>query len=78
MNQYILYLLHQLLALFVDFQSYFLRIYFVPGYPYYFRYLVIVFFNFTVYDIIYIYIKKKFKKKIIFNRNAYVYQTAAP
>ena len=31
-------------------------IYFVPGYPYYFRYLVIVLFNFIVYDIIYIYI----------------------
>ena len=59
MNLYILFLLHQLLALFVDFWSYFLRIYFVPEYPYCFRYLVIVFFNFTVYDIIYIYKKKK-------------------
>ena len=62
MNQYILYLLHQLLALFVDFQSYFLRIYFVLGYPYYFRYMVIVLFNFTVYDVIYI---KKIKKKSV-------------
>ena len=59
MNQFILYLLHQLLALFVDFYSYFLRIYFVPGYPYYFRCLLIVFFNITVYDIIYILKKKK-------------------
>ena len=39
----------------------FLRICFVPGYPYSFRYLVIVSFNFTVYDIIYIYIKLFFK-----------------
>ena len=39
----------------------FLRICFIPGYPYSFRYLVIVSFNFTVYDIIYIYIKLFFK-----------------
>ena len=38
------------------FLFYFLRICFIPGYPYSFRYLVIVSFNFTVYDIIY---KKK-------------------
>ena len=43
----------------VDFYSYFLRICFIPGYRYNFRYLVIVSFNFTVYDIIYI------KKKIM-------------
>ena len=40
----------------------FLRICFIPGYPYSFRYLVIVSFNFTVYDIIYIYIYIKTKK----------------
>ena len=38
----------------VDFYSYFLRIFFIPGYRYNFRSLVIVSFNFTVYDIIYI------------------------
>ena len=38
----------------------FLRICFIPGYPYNFRYLVIVFFNFTVYDIIY---RRKKKRK---------------
>ena len=37
----------------------FLRIYFIPRYPYNFRYLVIVFFNFTVYDVTYIYTKNK-------------------
>ena len=36
------------------FLFYFLRICFIPGYPYSFRYPVIVSFNFTVYDIIYI------------------------
>ena len=36
------------------FYSYFLRICFIPGYPYNFGYLVIVSFNFTVYDIIHI------------------------
>ena len=39
----------------------FLRICFIPGYPSNFRYLVIVSFNFTVYDIIY---TKKIIKKI--------------
>ena len=43
------------LALFLTFCSYFLRICFIPRYPYNFRYLVIVSFNFTVYDI-YIYL----------------------
>ena len=41
----------------------FLRICFIPGYPYNFRYLVIVFFNFTVYDIIFIFKKKKICRK---------------
>ena len=36
----------------------FLRICFIPGYPSNFRYLVIVSFNFTVYDIIYLKNKK--------------------
>ena len=36
------------------FLFYFLRICFIPRYPYSFRYLVIVCFNFIVYDIIYI------------------------
>ena len=39
----------------------FFRICFIPRYPYNFRYLVIVSFNFTVYDIVYI--KKKTRKK---------------
>ena len=39
---------------------YFLRICFILGYPYSFRYLVIVSFSFTVYDIIYIIKKKKY------------------
>ena len=42
------------------FLFYFLRICFILGYPYNFRYLVIVSFNFKVYDIIYIY-KNKMK-----------------
>ena len=41
------------------FLFYFLRICFIPRYPYSFRCLVIVSFNFIVYDKIYIYIKKK-------------------
>ena len=40
------------------FLFYFLRICFIPKYPYNFRYLVIVSFNFTVYDIIYLKNKK--------------------
>ena len=44
----------------------FLRVFFIPGYPYNFRYLVIIFFNFTIYDIIYIYIYI-YKKKNFFN-----------
>ena len=56
MNKQFLYLLQLLLVLFVNFYFSFLRICFIPGYPYNFRYLVIVSFNFTVYDIIYIYI----------------------
>ena len=49
------YLLQCLLALFEGFYSYFLRIGFIPRYPYNFRYVVIVSFTFTVH-IIYIYI----------------------
>ena len=42
------------------FSLYFLRICFIPGYPYHFWYMVIFFFNFSVYDIISI--KKKQKQ----------------
>ena len=38
--------------LFVDFYYYIIRIFFIPGYPHNFRYVVIVSFNFTVYDTI--------------------------
>ena len=48
------------ISLLINFFFSFLRICFIPGYPYNFKYLVIVFFNFTVYDIIYIYIYIKF------------------
>ena len=47
------------------FLFHFLRICFIPGYPYSFRYLVIFSFSFTVYDIIYIYIKKKKRFRIL-------------
>ena len=43
------------------FLFYFLRICFILGYPYNFRYLVIASFNFTVYDIVYMKKKKKVK-----------------
>ena len=43
------------------FLFYFIRICFIPGYPYNFRYLVIVSFNFTMYDILYI--KQRNKQK---------------
>ena len=45
------------------FLFYFLRICFIPGYPYSFRYMVIASFNFTVYDIFYIY-KKTLLRRI--------------
>ena len=55
MNQHVLYLLQSLLALFVNFYFIFLGFVLFPGN---FRYLVIVSFNFTVYDIIYLKNKK--------------------
>ena len=69
-DQYILYLLYQLIELFLNFFS-FLRICFILGYLYNFRYVVTVFFDFTVSDTIYIKCnnnnnKKKNRKKVAF------------